>query len=173
MFENKMVVIGVVVALSAIGTLVWQSEDSEVDRVQDGQTETLNISEYAEIDIDEMTPANKQKTNTTGESLSYKNESASYPMNNPGGSITPSLAKEMDQSGNNTLKGHVDEIGGYFDVDAIAPEDEVPQNNYIDSIGYYDPSAVDPSGMESTLEAKSTPISIETDKVGKAPEDGS
>ncbi len=38
-----------------------------------------------------------------------------------------------------------DEIGGYIDESAIAPEDEVPQNNFIDSIGYEDPTAEDPA----------------------------
>jgi hypothetical protein len=171
MFENKMGVIGVVIALSAIGTLVWQSEDGEADKVQNGQTEILNISENAEIDTDEMTSSIEPNANINNESLSYKKASARYPMNNKGGSITPSLAKIVEQSDDNRLEGQVDEIGGYFDANAIAPEDEVPQNNYIDSIGYYDPGAEAPSEMNSPLAEQSVSIAIETDEEGLAPED--
>lgn len=61
----------------------------------------------------------------------------------------------------------MDEIGGYIDENAIAPEDEVPQNNDITSIGVYEPDAIAPEAGTPSI-TQGTPM-VEGDDSNQEP----
>jgi len=141
MFENKSIVIALVVIASVIGAVIWQK--FEENGVQVLSTEKINVAEDGFTKTDDAMPViDIQNSDETSYS---KNNQTIVQANDH----ENSEAYSHQEPTNQYVNGGVDEIGGYIDESAIAPEDEVPQNNFIDSIGYDDPTAEDPAA-EST-----------------------
>jgi ferritin-like metal-binding protein YciE len=80
------------------------------------------------------------------------------------------IEQTFDMNNSNVNANEIDAIGGYLDENALAPEDGMPQNNNIASIGFYDPSAQAPESLQILSEVDDSPISLETENT-KAPED--
>ena len=138
MFNSKVVVIAVVFLVAVVGFNRLIQQDSFVETNVEEPEQTSNVESATQAPINDMPIIdNKNNTNASIKDLSVNNDNISNQEN----AMSSSIEKPAEQYANNG----VDEIGGYIDESAIAPEDEVPQNNFIDSIGYEDPTAEDPA----------------------------
>jgi len=85
-------------------------------------------------------------------------------------SINNSIQTLVAVKNSNISENAVDEIGGYIDENALAPEDEVFQNKDIENIGYYDPNGEAPGTNKPP--STETMMIIEPDSTVSAPENG-
>ncbi len=144
MFENKNILVGVLAVAAFVGAMMWDSTDTSKTKAADA----VNVSANTEIDSDNTMPIIESHNNVNNDSQVHtisKNSSIEESMNNNQTSMNTSSAELLVQNTDPLINGSTDEISGYIDESAIAPEDEVPQNNFIDNIGYDDPTAEDPS----------------------------
>jgi len=138
MVNIKVVVIVIVFIAAVVGINRFIQQDSFVETNIEETDAISNVESATQDSIAEMPIIdNKSDTKPSINELSVNNDNISNQEN----AMSSSIEKPAEQYANNG----VDEIGGYIDESAIAPEDEVPQNNFIDSIGYEDPTAEDPA----------------------------
>jgi len=138
MFNIKVVVIVIVFIAAVVGINRFIQQDSFVETSIEETDAISNVQSASQGSNSEMPIIDKKSNiNDSINDLSVNNDNISNLEN----AMSSSIEKPAEQYANNG----VDEIGGYIDESAIAPEDEVPQNNFIDSIGYEDPTAEDPA----------------------------
>lgn len=161
MFDNKAIV-GCFFVACFIAALMWNSaKDSEQESIEHEvarPAESFVKSEPVnEASINEIAALPNNTISSTRSEISERNEMRTFESGR--------LAQSQSGSQSVSRTDGVDEIGGYFDGSAIAPEDEVPQNNFIDSIGYEDPTSEDPATSSVGLptdESIETPVDDDT-----------